>query len=76
VPRIDINGISIAYELIGDGALYIDPHNMLDLRHALERVLSNPDLRHQLGERGCQRARQLTWTATAKDVIQLFAELT
>ena len=55
-------------EVLGDGALYIDPADDDSLYAALVQVLDDPALRAQLGERAAGRAGALTWDAAAARV--------
>jgi alpha-1,3-rhamnosyl/mannosyltransferase len=72
VPVIT-SAVSCLPEVAGEAALYIDPHSVNDMRSALENVLSNPSLRHRLGQRGADRARQLfRWSICAQRSLEFF----
>ena len=49
-----------------DGGLLIPPHDSAALVQALARLISDPDLRSELGGRARERARQFTWAHTAE----------
>lgn len=61
-------------ELLGDAAIYIDPYQPIELRAAIERVLEDVSLRASMGARGLERARRLTWDASAKRVLQVLED--
>ena len=57
--------------LLGDSALYIEPSNQEELETALNRVLSSAKLRRRMRESGLAAARQLTWEAAARQMINV-----
>ncbi len=56
-------------ELLGDGALYVDPANPDELRLALARVLESSELRARMRIAGIAAARRLTWEMAANQMI-------
>lgn len=62
-------------EVLGDAALYIDPHDEGTLRAALAKVLDEEPFRQALASRGQARARALSWDASAARVEAVFEEL-
>ena len=48
-------------EMVEDGVtgILVEPENVAGFAAALERLLENPELRHQMGEAGRERARQI-----------------
>jgi len=61
-------------ELLGDAAIYIDPTRPAELRAAIEIVLTDASLRKTMSAMGLERARCLTWEASAKRVLQTLEE--
>ncbi len=59
-------------EVVGDGALIVDPDDVEGLAGAMLRVVREPDLVASLRERGLARARQFSWRDSAR---RLLAEL-
>jgi len=59
-------------EVVGDAGLFIDPDDPESLAAALERITGDRDLRASLASRGLERARQFTWTQTARDVRRAY----
>lgn len=56
-------------EACGDAAIYISPDDPAGLASAIGRVTGNGTLRASLRERGLARAGQLTWLATAEQLL-------
>ena len=61
-------------EVVGDAGLLIDPDDAESLAAALERLADDPDLRATCARRGLDRARQFTWTQTARDVRRAYED--
>jgi len=62
-------------ELLGDGGLYIDPHNPVELEEALARVLESEILRRKMREAGLAAAGRLTWEAAARQMVTLIEKM-
>lgn len=52
-------------EVLGDAALYVDPHSVESIADGLTRMLDDASLRALLRARGLERAAQFTWSACA-----------
>jgi glycosyltransferase involved in cell wall biosynthesis len=61
-------------EVVGDAGLLIDPDDAESLAAAVERLTDDPDLRATCARRGLDRARQFTWTQTARDVRRAYED--
>ena len=61
-------------EIVGDAGLFIEPDDADSLAAALERLIGDPDLRASCARRGLDRARQFTWTQTARDVRRAYED--
>ena len=61
-------------EVVGDAGLLIDPDDAESLAAALERLADDPDLRATCARRGLDRARQFTWTQTARNVRRAYED--
>jgi glycosyltransferase involved in cell wall biosynthesis len=55
-------------EVVGDAACLIDPLNVLDIRRAIEGVLSDPERRAAMRDQGIARARRFSWDRVAASV--------
>jgi len=62
-------------EVAGDAAIMVDPHDTEGLAEAMQRVLTDADLRDDLREKGLQRARQFTWERTARETVAVYREV-
>jgi glycosyltransferase involved in cell wall biosynthesis len=66
--------LSALPEVTGDAALLVDPRDTGALASAIERVLEEKDLRHDLETRGMSRAAGYTWEATARRTAAVLHE--
>lgn len=55
-------------EVAGEAALLVDPHDTAHLTQALSRLVSQPDLRRQLVERGYHQIQGFSWAKAAQQV--------
>jgi glycosyltransferase involved in cell wall biosynthesis len=58
-------------EIAGDAALLVDPRSPEALAHALNRVLTDQELRSGLVARGRQRVRDFSWTRFTLEVVSV-----
>jgi glycosyltransferase involved in cell wall biosynthesis len=65
----------VFHEIGADAALYADPYKSDVLSAAIEEALFNPRTREALIRRGSERARVLSWDATARNLLALFDEV-
>lgn len=70
-PTITSN-VSSLPEAVGDAALLIDPQSPQQIAAALERVLSDDALRHEMRLGGPAYARQFSWTRAAQVTAQTY----
>ena len=61
-------------EVVGDGALYADPHSPADCAEKIVRVLQNDALRKELQQKNLARAATYTWEKTARLTLQGIAQ--
>lgn len=62
-------------EVAGDAALLVDPRSVDDLRSAIDRLATDPDLRARLAVRGRQRAERFDWESTARKTVALYEKV-
>jgi glycosyltransferase involved in cell wall biosynthesis len=75
VPVIT-SGVSSLPEVARDAALFIDPRSAGEMRDALDRLLSSPTLRQELGQKGAERARKLyRWSFCAQRSLKFFEKV-
>jgi glycosyltransferase involved in cell wall biosynthesis len=67
-PVVASNTTSIP-EVLGDAALFVDPHDVDKLNDAMLYVLTDANLRERLIIRGLVRSSELSWRKTAKDTM-------
>jgi glycosyltransferase involved in cell wall biosynthesis len=62
-------------EIAADAALTVDPHDVDALTEALVTLASDADLRHELSQRGLRRAREFSWSRSAREVLAIYARV-
>ena len=60
-----LSNTSALPEVGGDAALYFDPLDSLSLSNAVERIISDVDLRTRLIQKGNERVKLFSWRKTA-----------
>ncbi len=69
-PVIAARAASIP-EVLGESALYFDPHKVADITRAMERILSDGALRQDLRRRGKANVARYSWNASARQLSRL-----
>ena len=62
-------------EVLGDGALLVDPEDLTALTDALEQLTDDSALRDGLKRRGFLRVAQLSWERTARETYGFYQEV-
>lgn len=62
-------------EVAGDAAVLVDPYSVEELATAMERVLSDHELRTTLKRKGAERAQRFSWQITCEEYYRLYEEL-
>jgi glycosyltransferase involved in cell wall biosynthesis len=73
-PVVTAN-VSAMPEVAGDAALLVDPTSVEQIARAMERIVSDPELRQQLRHKGLMRAAEFSWESTAARVHELLESL-
>jgi glycosyltransferase involved in cell wall biosynthesis len=73
-PVITSNTSSLP-EVVGDAALLVDPRNSGELSGAISRVLENKQLQEELRQKGYERVKQFTWSASAHKMLSVYQKL-
>jgi glycosyltransferase involved in cell wall biosynthesis len=68
------SNVSALPEVAGDAALLVDPGDPSQIADAIERLLTQDELRSGLRARGLVRAARFTWEETAKRTASLLHE--
>jgi len=71
VPAIVSNKSSLP-EVVGRGAVMVDPQNQDELAFVIREVLNNQELKNYLIKKGLERAKQFNWDNTVKNFLNLF----
>jgi glycosyltransferase involved in cell wall biosynthesis len=74
VPVI-ASGVSSLPEIAGGAAVLIDPRSRIELRDAIENLLTSPSRLAELSERGRAQARKFSWPAAAARSLDFFARV-
>lgn len=74
VPTIVSNSSSLP-EVVGQGALMIDPYNIDELKFAFQNLLSDKNLRERLIKAGLEQVKKFDWDKTAKETLDNFLEI-
>ena len=74
VPVIVSNKTAVP-EIAGDGALKIDPRNLDELVDAMDKLLSDSNLREEMITKGFKRASDFSWERHARETVTLFKEV-
>ncbi len=59
-------------EIAGDGALYFDPRNTVDMADKMYRVVSGANLRKVLVAEGLKRTKAFSWDKMAEQTLDLY----
>ena len=74
VPTIVSNTSSLP-EVVGSGAIMIDPYNVDELAFAIRKVLEDKELRQDLIKKGLGQVKKFDWDKTAKEVLEVFYKI-
>lgn len=74
LPVITSNQGALA-EVAGGAALLVDPARPEDIATAMSRIAGDVALRAELKEKGLERVTHFSWHKTAKDVLEVIADL-
>lgn len=73
-PAVCSNASSIP-EVVGDAAELFDPYDVVAMRLAIERVVSDHNLRTTLIEKGRNRLRLFSWEHCAQETLAIYEEI-
>ena len=62
-------------EVYGDAAEYFDPLNVDEMAVAINRVITNPDLRRSLQEKGAKKVTEYSWRRMAEQTHAAYEEV-
>jgi glycosyltransferase involved in cell wall biosynthesis len=73
-PTVVSNTTSLP-EVVGEGALLVDPEDPRRIAEAMERVLLDPVLAAELSARGQARAAEFSWERAARETLQVYRDV-
>ena len=73
-PVVSANGSSLP-EVVGDAAELFNPADEVEMRAAIERVVSTPERARFLVDRGYERIKQFSWEKCAWDTLNIYKKL-
>lgn len=59
-------------EVVGDAALTVDPYDTRAIASALERVITNENLRAEMRTKGFEQAKKFSWIETARQTLKIY----
>ena len=62
-------------EVAGDAALLIDPKSADAIAESIKKILDKPETAKELGEKGLERAKKMTWKDTALATADVYREV-
>ena len=62
-------------EVLGDGAVYFDPHDPKDLAEKVNDLLDHPEKLAKMQEQGYQRLGQFSWGKMATETLEVYKGL-
>ncbi len=66
------SSVSALPEVVGQGALTVEPKDVNAIAEAMMKVLSDPNKAGVMADLGRQRARGFTWARTAEETLRFF----
>ncbi|MDQ7026035.1 MAG: glycosyltransferase family 1 protein [Anaerolineae bacterium] len=73
-PVITSN-ISSLPEVAGDAALLVNPLDVEEIAHAIQRILDDSQLKATLIQRGLEQVKHFTWEKSAKQLKQIYTHV-
>jgi glycosyltransferase involved in cell wall biosynthesis len=61
-------------EVVGDAGLLVNPEKEVEIAGAIDKLLSDADLRSKLVEAGKERAGGFSWEHTARETLAVYRE--
>jgi glycosyltransferase involved in cell wall biosynthesis len=73
-PVITSNTSSLP-EVVGNGAVLVNPENVFEIRKALYRTLTDPSLRDKLKQRGYEQVKRFSWQGSVRRLIEVYESI-
>lgn len=62
-------------EVVGDAAILCDPKNTARHHRAIEKLLTDADLRHNYEQKATERAEDFSWSRTATETAEVYQKI-
>jgi glycosyltransferase involved in cell wall biosynthesis len=62
-------------EICGEAAAYFPPDDAAKISAVIERILDDPELAHDLREKGDRRSAEFTWQKTAEETFGVYSRI-
>jgi glycosyltransferase involved in cell wall biosynthesis len=69
------SNVSSLPEVVGDAALLVNPENVFDIARGIQEALLDEELREELIAKGRKQAARYSWERTAREVLEVYAEV-
>lgn len=74
LPVITSNTSSMP-EVGGDGAIYVNPLDMEDMKKKLRQVMNDKGLRNEMIKKGLEQVKKFSWEKAARETFEVYKEL-
>ncbi|MFH2136432.1 MAG: glycosyltransferase family 1 protein [Patescibacteria group bacterium] len=74
VPTITSNKSSLS-EIAGQAAMLVDPEKASEISEALEKILTDKNLREELGKGGINQAGKFSWKKCAEETLDVYKKV-
>src|SRR3989344_2092852 len=62
-------------EVGGDGAKYVNPENVTEIKNAISEILENKDLKSVMIKRGFEHTKKFSWKKAAKETLKVYEDV-
>jgi glycosyltransferase involved in cell wall biosynthesis len=62
-------------EINGDAALYFDPKNLSQMAETIKKVLTNPELKNELVQKGQAHIKKYNWATCASETLNIYKQI-
>ena len=66
------SNISSMPEVGGDGALYVNPYDILDMKTQIDLSLNDKEIREDMIEKGFKQVKKFSWEKSAKETFDVY----
>ena len=70
-----VSNTSSLSEVVGDAGVYVDPYDVVDIAHGIEKALTDEELRERLIQKGLERAKSFSWEEMARKTLKVYEEV-